>query len=369
MRGSSLGTPTSAGKLRSQKLDECARARPPVGAQPPETEKEHQEVENFRVLQRGKLRVLRRMFLFLFDEFRERGVKPRGHGNLRRFFVVNPGQECAAGFRHGLHGGEHVRVGEGTLIRGIDEHGVSKSRQHGLPRVNQIGGKRYVRERDVTFGERLRMVLLPAVRRHQIGAIARAVDGSLRARSRNRWRRFSRPWRDNIARRAAYCRSDRSFCRPLVVAPQKVRGALLGFLKSDTVRKATLRRDFNKFEPVSPWIFGVEPPRAGKVVIVDDLHTPGRQRLRAIRPDGTPRRPDALSWLAEKSVPLRCAAAASRTRTSSLRARVRSEASRSPSSPGPSHRNPWPRIRILRAPRSECDRCAPRVDSYRCRIA
>ena len=177
MRGSSLATPTSLGNCDAQKFDERARARPPVGAQPPETEKEHQEVENFRVLQRGKLRMLRRVFLFLLDEFRERGIKPRGHGNLRRFFVVNSGEERAARLRHGLHGGEHVRVGEGTLIRGVDEHGVSKARQHGLPRVNQIGGERYVRERDFAFGERFRMALLPAVRRDQIGAIARAVDG------------------------------------------------------------------------------------------------------------------------------------------------------------------------------------------------
>ncbi len=58
-----------------------------------------------------------------------------------------------------------------------------------------------------------------------------------------------------------------------------MRGALLGFLKIDAVRKATLCRDFNKFEPVSPRIFRVEPARSGKVIIVDDLHTPGAQRF------------------------------------------------------------------------------------------
>ena len=38
-----------------------------------------------------------------------------------------------------------------------------------------------------------------------------------------------------------------------------------------------LSEDFNKFEPVSPRIFRVEPARAGKVVIVDDLHAAGLQ--------------------------------------------------------------------------------------------
>lgn len=64
-----------------------------------------------------------------------------------------------------------------------------------------------------------------------------------------------------------------------MVAPQKVRGALLGFLNSAVVRKAKLCRDFNKFEPVPPWIFRVEAPRAGKVIILDDLHAPGAQRF------------------------------------------------------------------------------------------
>ncbi len=40
-----------------------------------------------------------------------------------------------------------------------------------------------------------------------------------------------------------------------------------------------LRRKFNKFEPVSPRILRVEPARVRKVVILDDLYTPVRQRL------------------------------------------------------------------------------------------
>ena len=170
------------------------------------------------------------LFLFL-DELREGGVKSRGHGNVRRLFVVDSGKERAAGFCQSLHGGKHVGIAKGTLIRGVGDHRVPEARQRGLPRVNQVGGKRHVRERDVTIGERFRVALLPAVRRDQIGAIARAVDASLRARFRNRSRRFFRPWRGNSARRAACCRSDRFFCRPLFIAPRKVRGALPGFLQ------------------------------------------------------------------------------------------------------------------------------------------
>ena len=62
-------------------------------------------------------------------------------------------------------------------------------------------------------------------------------------------------------------------------APRKARGALLGFRKFRAERKATLRREFNKFEPVTPWIFGVGPARARKIIIVDNLHTPGAQRF------------------------------------------------------------------------------------------
>jgi len=40
-----------------------------------------------------------------------------------------------------------------------------------------------------------------------------------------------------------------------------------------------LRRKFNKFEPVSPWIFRVEPGRAGKVIIIQDRNTSRPKRL------------------------------------------------------------------------------------------
>jgi hypothetical protein len=64
-----------------------------------------------------------------------------------------------------------------------------------------------------------------------------------------------------------------------VVAPRKFRGALLLPVKFDSVLNATLRRNFYKFQPVSPWIFRVKPPGVRKIVILDDGHTPRRQRL------------------------------------------------------------------------------------------
>jgi hypothetical protein len=42
---------------------------------------------------------------------------------------------------------------------------------------------------------------------------------SLPARFRNRWRRFSRPWPDNTARRGVFRKSGRSFCQPMVQLP------------------------------------------------------------------------------------------------------------------------------------------------------
>src|SRR5487761_868438 len=94
-----LGNGCLAWKLRSQKLNECARARSSVRAQPPETEKEHQEVENVRVLQWGEFRMLPHFFFLFLNELRQGRVKTRGYRILRRLFVVDSGQQCAAGLR------------------------------------------------------------------------------------------------------------------------------------------------------------------------------------------------------------------------------------------------------------------------------
>jgi len=40
-----------------------------------------------------------------------------------------------------------------------------------------------------------------------------------------------------------------------------------------------LRRNFNKFEPISPWIFGIKTASIGEVIIVNDGHTLGYQRF------------------------------------------------------------------------------------------
>ncbi len=54
--------------------------------------------------------MLRFVFLFVLEEFRERGIEPRRDGIVRRFFVVNSGDQRSVRFRQSVcRGSGHPR--------------------------------------------------------------------------------------------------------------------------------------------------------------------------------------------------------------------------------------------------------------------
>ncbi len=123
------------------------------------------------------------------------------------------------------------------------------------------------------------MFLLPAMSRGQVGTIGSGNRCSLRVRFRNRSRRFFPLWPDNTARRGVFHRWDRWFCQALVFAPIGLCDALPWFPRPKMEHRAELFRNFNEFEPVSPWILCVKPAHAGKLFIIEDSDRAGPQRL------------------------------------------------------------------------------------------
>ena len=165
----------SAGELAAQKLDEAARSRASVRTQEPHAEQENQQLEDLRISQ-ASAGILRRAPFCVLEKSGEVIVEFCLNEGRRPLFVNDAGGECFVGFSERLEAPKDIRIGRGLPLGAEFSDGKRDRRKKLAVRVHDIRREPHVKQRRVGR-KRPRVLILVTMRRGDIAAVRRAVDG------------------------------------------------------------------------------------------------------------------------------------------------------------------------------------------------